>query len=282
VWDKGEGDRDAAKVVECGEWAICTRFGGEGEGAKSYVNFHRWTLEKSYGFITTAAPVGGDRVRLEGYFHAEELGGWILLSKIEVRTGQLPWHLRNLYSFTEQWTARQFGESRWAKLGPSFAQWSSSAGEWSQVRTARLAFKKAGTEDDAHVNANVTNEGRQWGLGIGGGVGRGASQEALTVKAQPALPDDLQKWDTLVAEGVMPTGCAGYTCNARWWTSLVRENLSSSRLPRTVVAACFLLALSCYLRYACRIACPIEDAATSCSDEERRSSSSEDPLKAWR
>lgn len=66
------------------------------------------------------------------------------------------------------------------------------------------------------------------------------------------------------------------------WTSLVRENLSSSRLPRTVVAACFLLALSCYLRYACRIACPIEDAATSCSDEERRSSSSEDPLKAWR
>jgi len=278
LWDQGgaaHSEEEKAQIVECGVRAICTRFGGEGTGAKSYVNFYKWTLESEYGFLTRAFDLGGGRVRYEGWFHAEELHGWRLISKIEVRRGTRPWSISGMYSFTEQWSTREYGEARWQKLGPSFVRYASSSAPsdgdeggnetargappvWSQIREATFDQTRGQEENTENVNANVTNHGKQWGLGIGGHVSN-SENKLLQVDAAEGLPEQLTEFDELERTGKLPHGCEGHTCSKRWWIALVREALSSSNLLRTgcLAAICLLSCIMC-----CCVCCPC------CSDGE--------------
>merc|ERR1712151_1195672 len=150
--------------------------GGEGTGVRTHINFNRWSLEHEYGFLTLAEDIGDGRVRYDGYIHAKEMDGWNLIGKIEVRRGAQPWYINRMYSFTEQWTTKEFGEPRWQKLGPTFVQFDNCQGSdpiWTQIRRGTFSHTRGEAENTENVNANVTNHGRQWGLGIGGHVDAG-------------------------------------------------------------------------------------------------------------
>jgi len=258
-------DEDKAEVVECGHLAICTRFGGEGTGAKSYINFNHWSLEHEYGFLTIAEDIGEGRVRYDGYIWGEELGGWQLVSKIEVRRGAQPWDINRMYSFTEQWTTRDFGESRWQKLGPSFVQFDSGKdGDliWTQIRHATFSHTVGQAENTEHVNANVTNNDTQWGLGVGGNVSEG-KVKVLIVDQADDIPEQINKFDELMRNKELPGGCEGQTCDTRWWISVFREAAAPSHLPLTCTCSALVVLASCLF---CFALCPL------CSQKQEQES----------
>merc|ERR1740122_787424 len=104
------------------------------------------------------------------------------MSVLEVVKGRqsMPWDITSMYSFVEQWSPRDFGHARWARLGPSFVQYEGESG-WQQVRTGSFNRMSHFSENKANCDANVTDDGRRWGLGIGGHVGPGQDSEVLTV-----------------------------------------------------------------------------------------------------
>merc|ERR1719277_1029993 len=104
--------------------------------------------------------------RYDGYFHALELGGWVLLGKVLVQEAGRPWYLHKLHSFVEQWEPESPEDKRWASFGPSFVEEAGTTDSWRQITTARFSHTSGGYEDLTHVNANVAGYG-QWGMGIG-------------------------------------------------------------------------------------------------------------------
>lgn len=252
MWDQGE---NKAQVVECGQDVFCTTFGGEGTGAKTYMNFNKWKLGNEYGFLIRSYDVGGGTsVRQEGYLFATELGGWRLMSVLEVvkETPRLPWDIAGMYSFVEQWSPRDFGDARWARFGPSFVEYAASnssggggsGGGWRQVRTALFRQGAQPGEDTANCNANVTEEGHKWGLGIGGDVGLRPEGTEVTVMSFPDLPVPLRVFSDLDAQGTIPRGCQGGTCQDLYSREWYNWFFLPVNLPRTIVLALMACSLS--------------------------------------
>jgi len=211
-------ESERAEVVECGEMAICQRFGHEGTGFKSIITFSEWELEQPYGFLVQAFNEGNGKMRFEGYFHAYELGGWVLVSKIRVNLGGRMPRLDGLYSFVEQWSDRSSEDVRWGRYGPMFLEAAAAPNRWTQVTEATFSHStgvaQSGTvADPTHIHANVTNGGTQWGMGIGGNLVRGVAYgDRLTLSAGLGQPADLQQFQALRSSGHLPGGCTGGTC----------------------------------------------------------------------
>mmetsp|Transcript_67397 Transcript_67397/g.219562 ORF Transcript_67397/g.219562 Transcript_67397/m.219562 type:complete len:504 (-) Transcript_67397:150-1661(-) len=259
-WDHDGAEHHAqasAEVLECGPLAVCTRFGGEGTGAKSYINFHDWKLKEDYMFVTVAEELGPSQALYSGYFHAEELGGWVLLSKIKVCTGSDPWHIAGMYSFTEQWTTRDYAEERWQMLGPSYVEYKEGFDGWSQITQATFSYTSGSNENNENVNANVTIGGKRWGLGIGGKVQKGEAYKTLKVNPEPTIPSQLKLFECLQANGTLPTGCAGGTCTKRAVSRVFREAFSSSHLITTGALGVSVLLLLWMVAYymGCCVCC---------------------------
>jgi len=208
IWDREEGSHDAAEVLECGDNAICTTFHGEGTGAQSYMNFHEWELHREYHFLTRAYQEEAGKVRYEGYFFADEFGGWVLLSKIKVSTGTLDWHIHGMFSFVEQWKLDSSHDARWARVGPTFVRGENQYDTWTQVTSATYSHTDdASTEDTTHVNANVTSGGGRWAFGIGGNIVNNVNlNDVLTVSAADACPSQLASFDASRRQDALPTG----------------------------------------------------------------------------
>jgi len=59
IWDSGCNaimdesacpENQRAQIIECGEMAVCSRFGNQGTGQQSMIRFSEWTVEQTYGF----------------------------------------------------------------------------------------------------------------------------------------------------------------------------------------------------------------------------------------
>jgi len=235
----------------------------EAFGGRHLLRCGRWSLHRNYSFITRAIDAGDNMAMYEGYFYAEELGGWVLMSKLQVLRNGMPWGIDRMYSFTEQWSTADFGVARWAQLGPSFVQFSDGAGEWTQVRSAMFSKTSADSEHGESVDANLTDHGREWGLGMGGETGAGVAK-SLMVNAVNDFPIELDVWNDLVKDDKLPDGCKGGTCHHRWWIALWRENFqSSSNAPRTaafILLGLLILGYVYYVLHALGCFCASHDA----------------------
>ena len=200
VWDQGGCDRDVggcsadnvAKTLACGTNVTCKDFGGEGTGRKSMLDTDAIpVVGEPYYFVTHAEPVPGaaaDRARYSGYIHAPALGGWRLLSQIEVGLGGTPWHLRGMYSFVEQWSGENTLDVRAASYGPSFTSEDVDgvANTYSLVPTAR--FEHGTLENHAHVNGYADAARGAVGIATGGDVTRVADKNTLFAYPNGAPP----------------------------------------------------------------------------------------------
>lgn len=142
VWDPTAGD-DPRKVDESkrvkmlhkDEDVRVRRFGGEGTGGQSFLDFD-WQLGETYRFLVTARPDGDDRTAYTGWFFAPEKKEWKKLVTFSTLTeGQL---LKGYYSFVEDFRRNKVSTTKLRRA--SFANgWVKSAdGEWLPMDKARF------------------------------------------------------------------------------------------------------------------------------------------------
>jgi len=173
LWDQGGCDQDVgncnpedlAKTTACGTGVTCTGFGGEGTGRKSYFDTNQIpNTDEEYFFVTQAKYLGNKRMEHTGYFYSSALGGWKLLSRIEVSTNNAgKWWISGLYSFVEQWAAIKTTEDRAALFGPSYMA-NSDGQNFHQIRSGWFDF---GTlENHERVNAWQAGADEEYAIGI--------------------------------------------------------------------------------------------------------------------
>lgn len=229
-----------AKVIECGEYSYCMRFSGGGTGVYASLNFNYGAAGTTYGFVTVAQRIGRNHMQYDGFIHVPELGGWMLLAKIQAPIIDGTWYLSGLRSFVEPFTGKDRGVDRMAILGPSFVH--ASSGAWIQL-TQATSFQSQHHEDDReHAVAEVVGQGKLWGIGIGGTHDEAleVSGRVLTVNASDC-PESLQLFDSLRQAGQLPFGCKAGTCPlsvANNWLYGHLFLIGFVILPLSVVACC--------------------------------------------
>mmetsp|Transcript_36983 Transcript_36983/g.73591 ORF Transcript_36983/g.73591 Transcript_36983/m.73591 type:complete len:504 (+) Transcript_36983:59-1570(+) len=245
LMDEGQCAEDRrAVVLTCGELARCERFGGQGTGVQSILRFDEWEVGRSYGFMVTAEDVGDERVEYAGYVHAEELGGWRLLSKVLVSTGLKAWYISSPASFLEQWKAVAMRDERAGFFGPSFVQ-SPVDSNWTQLCTASFSSKAIADEDPSRVNAQVDASGRLWDIGLGGDHVRMWYSTTLSV-GQSAVPEALQSFAALRSAGHLPGGCEGGTCLSMGISGFFSDVFRTKRYsPITIAVILFVICCLC-------------------------------------
>lgn len=201
-------EEERAAFTTCGPDTVCTRFGGEGSGAKSYMEWNTWQTDMKYKFLIHASQRGKEHVEFSCRFYAAEFG-WRMLSRIVVRhRSDMPQGIAAMYSFVEQWTPADAQDERWASFGPSLVRGSDgSQNEWMQVTKARWTHSQAAAEDTSHIDGGISSKGYRWELGLGGDINRGLDMyDNLTVAKIEACPVQLAEAVSLEAAGHLPTG----------------------------------------------------------------------------
>lgn len=252
IWDKGCAhvmDESAcpadqqSQVLQCGDWAVCSRFGGEGTGAKAKIVFNQWEVETAYSFLVTAEKVSVTDVAYTGYFYAPERGQWDLMAKIQVGFGSHPWYITIPGSFVEMWDDENFNDKRWAEFGPSFMATLDAPDNFQQVMTASFEYHDAQGESTNNIHAEVTADGRRFAMGFGPEYTRTVQKfQTFNLVAMSEEPAELLDWRTLKAYSKLPSGCEGGTCFLAHLNSLFWESTSKEYAPITFLI-CVILVL---------------------------------------
>ncbi len=157
VWDPG--DQDDPKSVKSEDRVLLRhkdpavrvgRFGGEGTGGQSFLDFD-WKLGQPYRFLVRAqAETGEDgrpaRTRFSGYFLDPEHPGWRHLVSFSTRSAKPG--LRGYYSFIEDFRRDRVSltHARAARFGSGWVQ--SVEGRW-------VALTRAKFTGDANPATNI-------------------------------------------------------------------------------------------------------------------------------
>ena len=184
IWDKTSTDDnpnaspdELVKVLAQGEGVTVERFGGEGTGGRSNLNYD-WKMGHTYQLMVNIRPDAheSDKVVFTGWFRIPELNIWRLMASFQVRPSAASKKLENLYSFLEDWIGN--GRRRQGLWGPAWIK--TDCGPWVQATRGEGTT----TEKDAN-NRNVflSDDRKRLGMTTGG----------------PPLPD---------------TSLGPYTCNA--------------------------------------------------------------------
>lgn len=229
IWDPGscsDDDMNAcdqskrANVTQCGPGVTCTRFGNEGSGAKTFLDFHEWQVGDSYQFLLKARQLPEGKAEYTCWFHAEGHGeafDWRLMASIVIDTEGWIWSIHNMYSFVEMWTAKDADDRRSAAFGPALVRGhGADAVSWNQITSARwtthnrneVTAEGSGHGDvtDEHINGEVTAAGDKWELTIGGFVEKEAEyNQVFTVPASPTCPSALLEAVAKDVDGQLPT-----------------------------------------------------------------------------
>ncbi len=158
VWDSGQNNPKAVeenkqvKVLHKGEKVRTGRFGGEGTGGQSFLDYD-WKVGDTLKFLV-AAKVNGDRTEYAGYFRAPEDKDWKHLVTFSTVTGGK--NLGGYYSFVEDFKRDKVSTTkvRTARFGNAWVK--STKDEWDAVTKARFT---ADANPVTTINAGVT-EGR--------------------------------------------------------------------------------------------------------------------------
>jgi hypothetical protein len=141
VWDPGsQNDRTSVPLERRVETTykaddvLVRRFGGEGTGAQSFLNYD-WKTGHTYKFLVQAA-TDGDKTSFAAWFFLNEVGAWKHLVTFRTITGGEP--LWDLYSFIEDFRrdGKSVQERRAARFGNGWAR--GTDGVWIQLTEARF------------------------------------------------------------------------------------------------------------------------------------------------
>jgi len=103
VWDSKQNNPKAVaedqrvKLLHKAEKVRIARFGGEGTGGQSFLDYD-WKVGETYRFLV-AAKINGQRTEYAGFFYVPEDKAWRHLVTFSTITGGR--HLRGYYSFVE-------------------------------------------------------------------------------------------------------------------------------------------------------------------------------------
>ena len=150
---------------------------GRGHGVQVLDEPRRFDLGEDYGFVVQAFDEGMGKVRFDGYFHAEELGGWVLAGKLRVNSGSNHRRLYRMYSFVEQWTEGGEEEAGFALFGPMFVETYAQPG-FTEVMEATFSHPLA--QDASSFDGRVTEDGARLGVGVGGDLARRSQWHAAS------------------------------------------------------------------------------------------------------
>ncbi|MCP4175698.1 MAG: DUF3472 domain-containing protein [Fuerstiella sp.] len=169
VWDSGNEGVDRNKVadenrvllVDKGADVFSGSFGNEGTGGHSHLKF-QWKTGEKQRFLVTAEPVDTTHTIFAGYYFHPDKKQWMLISSWKApKEGR---RLRGLYSFSENFIGRNGHVIRKALYGNQWIR--DSAGEWSEITTAKFSHDATGKADRRDRFMGV--EGGQFFLSHGG------------------------------------------------------------------------------------------------------------------
>jgi hypothetical protein len=165
VWDSNQNDPKAVeddqrvKLLYKDEKVRIGRFGGEGTGGQSFLDYD-WKPKVAYRFLVTAK-VNGARTEYSGFFYIPEDKSWKHLVTFSTLTGGK--NLSGYYSFVEDFKRDRVSATK--VRGATFANvWVKTAkGEWEAVTKAKFT---ADGNPAVNINAGVKDD--QFFLATGG------------------------------------------------------------------------------------------------------------------
>ena len=141
VWEPGKQNNPNAtpeerrvKALAEGEGVLVRRFGGEGTGGQSFLNYD-WKNGERCRFLVTAQP-DGERTAYSGYFYLPQEKKWQLMATFStLAKGKL---LRGYYSFVEDFRRNRISatQARKSLFGNGWVQ--ATDGKWHALTKARF------------------------------------------------------------------------------------------------------------------------------------------------
>lgn len=198
VWDPASGDdptkvpvEKRVKATHTGEGVRVKRFGSEGTGGQSFLDFD-WKTGETYRFLVTAAadPDDKGRAAFAGYFYLPDKKEWKHL--VTFTTPAAKTETGGWYSFVEDFRRNKVSATKVRKAEFGNAWVRNAKGEWKGVSEARFT----GDGNPAtNIDAGPTKAGDRFFLATGGETTNDTTKlkAAVTVtppaKAEP--PTDL-------------------------------------------------------------------------------------------
>lgn len=188
VWDPGEqndpnqvAEEQRVKLVHQGEGVRIGRFGNEGTGGQSFLDFD-WKVGQKYRFAVTARVVG-DRTEFAGHFYLPAEQKW--LHMVTFSTLAKGRRLRGYYSFIEDFRRNKVSatEPRRAHFGDGWIY--TVDGKWQPLSVARFTG-----DSNPAMNINAEVDGQQFLLATGGETKNSGVKlnEKMQIARPPAEP----------------------------------------------------------------------------------------------
>ena len=160
VWDAAAGedpktvpDEKRVKLLAKGDDVRAGRFGNEGTGGQSFLDFD-WKLGETYRFFVTAAPDKDDdkRTVYAGHFYLPEKKAWTHMATFSTPDGGRK--LGGYYSFVEDFRRDKVSltKTRKATFGNGWVK--TAEGEWEPLTKARFT---GDSNPATNIDAGVTD-----------------------------------------------------------------------------------------------------------------------------
>lgn len=194
VWDPGSQndpkavkDEQRVKLMHQGEGVRIGRFGNEGTGGQSFLDYD-WKVGETYRFMVRAAADGETRTAYSGYFYHPEKKVWLhLVTFSTITKGTM---LTGLYSFVEDFRRNKISatKEREALFGNGWAL--AKDGKWSALDKARFT---ADSNPVLNINAKVSDN--HFRLGTGGAIKNDDAKlkDTISLKRSDEVPADVKK-----------------------------------------------------------------------------------------
>lgn len=196
VWDSNQNDPKAVaqdkrvKLIHQGEKVRIGRFGGEGSGGQSFLDYD-WKVGATYRFLVTAKVVG-ERTEFAGHFRGPDEKEWIHMVTFSTITGGK--NLSGYYSFIEDFKRDKVSLTKQRKAHYGNAWVKTAKGDWQAVTKARFTADR-----NPATNIDAGTDGGRFFLTTGGETKNETTklreQITLPADAKHALPEGLPKTD---------------------------------------------------------------------------------------
>ena len=187
VWDPGgqndpksvSSDRQV-KVIAQGDGVRVKRFGGEGTGAQSFLDYD-WKIGQTCRFLVKAT-TDGDHTSYSAYFRPADVAEWKLMATFSTLSGK-PMH--GYYSFVEDFRRNRVSatQPRRARFGNGWVQ--TADHQWIALTRARFT-----ADSNPATNIDAGTDGPSFFLATGGPTQNDHAKLDATIDRPPlSLPD---------------------------------------------------------------------------------------------
>ncbi len=178
VWDSASDNpkdakpEDRVKVLHKDDKVRIGRFGGEGSGGQSFLDFD-WQPETPYRFLVKAKP-DGTRTEYAGYFKPSAATEWTHLVTFSTVTGGK--NLSGYYSFVEDFRRNKVSatQARRATYGDAWVK--PVAGEWQPLTKARFT-----ADANPALTIDAGRVGDRYYLATGGATANAGAKLKATI-----------------------------------------------------------------------------------------------------